>query len=110
MPDNLGIFDPHPDDDTGEVDVSELREALSRRAASTDRAAPARATVAPSPQISRASERKQREIAQRRRHRRRVRSSIIALIVLALIAGGVVVGVTHLAAQGTDAVRFRGHR
>jgi UPF0755 protein len=114
MRDHLGLFDPHPEDDTGDVDLTELREALSRRAATQaardaddeaderDREATASGQAR---QLTRLSERRQREIAQRRRHRRRVRSSIIALLVLVLIAGGVVAGIAiwrHRAPTVTD--------
>lgn len=94
MPDHLGLFDPHPEDEEGQVDLAELREALSRRAATDGHAAAEAAPVVEAaPQLSRSSERRRREVAQRRRHRRRVRSSIIALVVLVLIVGAVVGGV-----------------
>jgi UPF0755 protein len=123
MPDHLGLFDPHPEDDTGDVDLAELREALSRRAATqadreseddehavagSDQRARSGPTTGESRQLTRVSERKQREIAQRRRHRRRVRSSIIALLVLVLIAGGVVAGVAIWRHQAPTVTDFAG--
>ncbi len=81
MNDQLGLFDRH-DDETGDLDLTELRAALARTAADappTRRSAPRR------------HERAARLVAVARR-RRRVRSSLIAVLVLALIAAGIVVG------------------
>jgi UPF0755 protein len=87
--DHFDLFDERPgaagDDPavTGEYDLSELREVLAGRgsAVEDDAAAPG----------SEAGSRRQTAATRRRRHP--VRSTIIALVVLALIAGGITVGV-----------------
>ncbi|MTD17306.1 endolytic transglycosylase MltG [Nakamurella sp. YIM 132087] len=91
MNDHLGIFDgPDRDrdrsDDTGNVDVAELRKALTRTAGTeTPKAA------APSPVTRREAQRQRRE-AQARRNRKRRRHSLLALVILLVIAGGITGG------------------
>lgn len=84
--DHLGIFDTDVDDGpaTGEVDLTELREALARNGHHTAPHAPA---------ATRTAVRRDQRVRERRRRRRRVRSTIVAILVLALIAAGVVLGV-----------------
>lgn len=81
--DHFGLFDrdtdlEEPGPATGEVDLTDLRAALAGRPrpAATPRDSPGR-----------------RRGARAKRRRHPVRSTIIALLVLALIAGGVTVGV-----------------
>jgi UPF0755 protein len=92
--DQLGIFDAEPNGGpgTGEVDLTELREALARHGDnggghSAEGAGPAQR------RLSRTAERREHRARERRRRKRRVRSTIIAVLVMALIAAGVVVGV-----------------
>jgi UPF0755 protein len=84
--DHLGIFDTDVDDGpaTGEVDLTELREALSRNGHGTVHRAPA---------ATRTAVRRDQRVRERRRRRRRVRSTVIAVLVLVLIAAGAVLGV-----------------
>lgn len=82
MNDHLGLFDRKGDDETGDLDLTDLRAALTRTAGS--RATPARTSP-------RREQRAVRLAAAKRRQRRR-RSTILALLILALLAGGVVVG------------------
>lgn len=82
--DRLGIFDD-PDDGplTGEVDLAELRDALARNGSGQ----------ATARRESRTSERREHRAAERRRRTRTVRSTVIAVLVMALILGGAVAGV-----------------
>lgn len=82
MNDNLGLFDRRGDDETGELNLTELRDALTHPAAPP---APPRRTA------PRRAQRSARAAAARRR-KRRVRHSVIAVLVLAIIAAGIVVG------------------
>jgi UPF0755 protein len=84
--DHLGIFDTDVDDGpaTGEVDLAELRDALSRNGG---------ATVQPATATTRTAVRRDQRIRERHRRHRRLRSTIAAIVVLALIAAGVVLGV-----------------
>ncbi len=81
--DHLGLFDDPDEDATGEVDLQELREALSRHGE-------------PGPEARRSASRtvarREHRARERRRRTRRVRSTLIAVLVMALIAGAVVVG------------------
>ncbi len=84
MNDNLGLFDRHGDEETGELNLTELRAALTQTAA-----------AAPPPAPVRTAPRREQRVARQKaakRRKRRVRHSIIALLVLAIIAGGVFVG------------------
>ncbi len=83
MTDHLGLFDRHGDDDTGELNLTDLRAALLKTAA-----APAAPAVRSTPR------RRQRAIRQAaaKRRKRRNRHTLIAVLVLAIIAAGVVVG------------------
>ncbi len=83
MSDHLGLFDRHGEEETGELNLTELRAALTRTASAA--AVPAAATR------PRREHRAARLKAARRRQRRTLHS-IIALLVLAVIAGGIVVG------------------
>lgn len=100
--DHFGLFDERPDADedppaTGEFDLSELRDVLAGRRgrageeADEHDAAPGASRSGAVPAAS--SGRSRPGGARKRRRRHPVRSTIIALIVLALIAGGVTVGV-----------------
>ncbi len=84
MNDNLGLFDRHGEDETGELNLTELRAALTETAA----AAP------PPPPVRTARRREQRVARQKaaKRRKRRLRHSITALLVLAVIAGAIFVG------------------
>ncbi|QNK79581.1 endolytic transglycosylase MltG [Nakamurella sp. PAMC28650] len=83
MSDQLGLFDRHGEDDTGELDLDDLRAALTRTAA----AAP---TQRRPPGVPRREQRAARLAAARRR-KRRTRQTVLAVVVLLLlIAGGVV--------------------
>jgi UPF0755 protein len=84
MSDQLGIFDRHGDDETGELDLDDLRAALSRTAAVTP--VPARA-----PSASRREHRAAHQMAARRR-KRRTRQTVLAVVVLLLLVAGGVVG------------------
>ena len=84
MNDQLGLFDRHGDDETGELDLTELRAALTQTAA-----------AAPPPPSRRSVARREHRVARQKaakRRKRRVRHSIVALLVLAVIAGGIFVG------------------
>ena len=84
MNDQLGLFDRHGEDETGELDLTELRAALTHTAAAPP----------PPPRPRRVPRREQRVARQRaaKRRKRRISHSIIALLVLAVIAGGIFVG------------------
>ncbi len=84
MNDQLGLFDRHGEDETGELNLTELRAALTQTAAAAPR------PPAP-PTAPRREQRVARQKAAKRR-KRRIRHSVIALLVLAVIAGGVFVG------------------
>jgi len=82
MNDQLGLFDKRGDDETGELDLDDLRAALSRTAAApapTSRAAPRR-------------ELRAARLAAAKRRKRRTRATVLAMVILVLLAGGVVVG------------------
>ncbi len=82
MNDQLGLFDRRGEDETGDLDLGDLRAALARTAGSP---------VAEARSTPRRQQRADRLAAARRRRRRR-QSTVLALVVLALLAGGVVVG------------------
>ena len=82
MSDQLGLFDRH-DDETGELDLAELRAALTKTAASAPKAIKAQ---------PRRDRRALQAAAAARRRRRRARSSVIAVLVLGVIAGAIVLG------------------
>ena len=86
MNDHLGLFDRHGDDETGELNLTELRAALTQTAR--------RPRPPPAAGAGSAARREQRVARQKaaKRRKRRVRHSIIALLVLAVIAGAVFVG------------------
>ncbi len=84
MSDQLGLFDAG-EDETGELDLGELRAALTEKAA-----APAPAGRGETPPRRRSSA--PSAATRRRRRVRRIRHSVLAVLVLAVIAGGVVVG------------------
>ena len=102
MNDQLGLFDRH-DDETGELDLTELRAALARTAA----AEPAKAAPRPRRTAPRRDHRALREAAARRRMRRR-RSTVLAVAVLAIIAAAVVVGVRTWRSDATSVADFAG--
>lgn len=82
MNDQLGLFDKRGDDETGDLDLNDLRAALRRTAA-----APASAARAAPRRELRAA-----RMAAAKRRKRRTRSTVLAAVILALIAGAVVVG------------------
>lgn len=77
MKDSLGIFG-HPEDNTGELDVDELRKALAQNPKATNAPPPTRE--------SGARERRALRIKDQQRRRKRLNSSLIALGVLLVIA------------------------
>ncbi len=90
MKDNLGLFPG----DTGELDVDELRAALSSNPVLPQQRG-SRSTAAPHRRVHRV------ELAKRRK--RRLRSSMVALAVLLLIGGGVLFGIRLWSSKGTPA-------
>jgi UPF0755 protein len=84
--DHLGLFDTSGDEDTGNVDVSELRRALARRTTAPETPAPEPARL-PRREAMRA---KREALAKRKRRRRR--STLIAVVVLLVIVGGMAGG------------------
>lgn len=82
MNDQLGLFDGRGDDETGELDLNDLRAALRKTAAAP--------MPLPRP-VQRRAQRAVRIAAAKRRKRRR-RHTLIALVILAVLAAGVVVG------------------
>ena len=99
MNDQLGLFDRH-DDETGELDLTELRAALTKTAAATPK-------VPKAP--SRPEQRAVRQAAAARRRRRRARSSVIAVVVLGLIAAAVVLGFRAWRKDSTAIADFAGN-
>ena len=85
MNDNLGLFDRRGEDETGELDIGELRAALNKTAG-------APAPPPPPPRVAPRREQRAARVAAARRRKRRVRHSISALVVLVVIAAAVVVG------------------
>ncbi len=83
MNDQLGLFDRHGDDDTGELDLDDLRAALTRTSGVP--AAPERPASA-----SRREQRAARQAAAKRRKRRRRQTVLAVLVLVLLVAGGVV--------------------
>ena len=81
MTDHLGLFGS--EEETGELNLNDLRAALSKTAAAP---APAPVRIMPRREVRAA-----RQAAARRR-KRRIRQTTLAILVLALLAGGVVVG------------------
>ena len=83
---NLGLFD-RKDDDTGSVNVDELRSALSKAAAGPPRPPPA-----VSPTVARRQAARARREALARRHKRRRRHTLVALAVLLVLAAAITTG------------------
>ena len=102
MNDQLGLFDRR-DDETGDLDLTELRAALTRTAAA-EPAARARRQRRTAP---RPDSRSGPEAAARRRRRRR-RSTVLAVVVLVVIAVAVVVGVRSWRKDATAVADFAG--
>lgn len=97
---DLGLFDRR-DDETGELDLGELRAALTRTAA--EPAPPRPRRTAPG-----RDKRALREAAERRRKRRR-RSTVMAVVVLAVIAAALVVGFRSWRKDATAVADFAGN-
>lgn len=102
MNDKLGLFDRH-DDETGELDLAELRAALARTAAAEPKPGTPRQPRA----VPRRNQQARHEAAARRRMRRR-RSTVLAVVVLAVIAAAVVVGVRTWRNDATAVADFAG--
>ncbi|MET3806448.1 UPF0755 protein [Nakamurella sp. UYEF19] len=100
MSDQLGIFDRGRDDETGELNLNELRAALTQTA-----------SAAPPPPAKRTqARREQRAIrkAAAKRRKRRIRHTVIAVLVLGIIAGGVFVGFKVWRKDSTAIPNFTG--
>ncbi len=104
MKDDLGIFDSSGD--TGDLDLSELREALAR--SSTEESDTADAGAA-EPRVSRTTDRRRVRAGAALRHRRKIRSTIVAVLVLALIAAGVVTGLALWRKQTAAVTNWQGN-
>lgn len=98
MSDKLGLFEPN--EDTGNVDLNELRAVLARTATEPP---PARDEV-PTP---RREARAKRE-AQQRRTKRRRRHTLVAVLVLALLAAGISVGIFLWRSHANEVPNFSG--
>lgn len=98
MNDQLGLFDRRGDDETGELDLNDLRAALRETAA---------APAPPRRPVQRREQRAVRIAAAKRRKRRR-RHTLIALVTLAVLAAGVVVGLSVWRKDVTAVADFPG--
>ncbi len=83
MKDHLGIFG-HPEDNTGELNVDELRAALAQNAAGST------GPPAADNRLAVSADRRRRRASDQHRQRRKLRSSVLAVLVLAVIAAGIV--------------------
>ncbi|SDP22131.1 UPF0755 protein [Nakamurella panacisegetis] len=98
MNDHLGLFGR--EEETGELDLNDLRAALSKTASAT--------TPDPVRVLPRREIRAARQAAARRR-KRRIRQTTLAIVVLALLVGGVVVGFKLWRKDSTAVADFVGN-
>jgi len=100
MSDQLGLFGKSEDDENPELNLVDLRAALSRTAGSP--------TLEPASRVApRRAQRVARVVAANRR-KRRLRQSVLAVVVLLLLAGGVVVGFKVWRTDATAVPDFAG--